>query len=232
LFSFYVTSLKGLQDLSKSENGFGGDLRFGKTGQGAGLLGADSICQCLAERSMPGSKVKQWRAFLSVNQGPDGHKVNALDRIGNGPWYDRLSNLVSATKSDLQHPRPNVDEEIVNDLPNEDGIPNHRPDPTKPTVDNHQFITGSDSLGRLYSSTATCQDWTSVATSGSKPRAGLSWPQSMGSMGKKHWISTFDLWGCAAGLDLTDTDRNGQPGVYTIGNGGGYGGFYCFALTP
>jgi hypothetical protein len=51
-------------------------------------------------------------------------------------------------------------------------------------------------------------------------------------MGKKHWISIFDLWGCVAGLDLTDTDRNGQPGVYTIGNGGGYGGFYCFALTP
>jgi hypothetical protein len=232
LFSFFVTSLKGIQDLSKSENGFGGDLRFGKTGQGAGLLGADSICQCLAERSMPGSKVKQWRAFLSATIGPDGNKVNAIDRIGNGPWYDRLGRLVSTTKSDLQHKRPNADDDIIDDLPNEDGVPNHRPDPTKANVDNHQFITGSDSLGKLYSSTSTCQDWTSVAESGSKPRAGLSWPQSMGSKGKGHWISTFDLWGCAAGLDLTEKSMIGTPGVYTIGNGGGYGGFYCFALAP
>ena len=69
-FSFFVTSLEGLQRLSGSQNGFGGDFRLGKTGQGAGLLGADSICQCLAESSMPGSKIKKWRAFLSVSQGP------------------------------------------------------------------------------------------------------------------------------------------------------------------
>jgi hypothetical protein len=24
----------------------------------------------------------------------------------------------------------------------------------------------------------------------------------------------------------------GRPGVKTIGSGGGYGGFYCFALNP
>jgi len=46
------------------------------------------------------------------------------------------------------------------------------------------------------------------------------------------WISVFTLWGCLPGLDLTDSDKNGKPGVYTISNGGGYGGFYCFALTP
>ncbi|MBN1757324.1 MAG: carboxypeptidase regulatory-like domain-containing protein, partial [Chitinispirillaceae bacterium] len=47
-FSFFVTSLAALQDLSGSENGFGGDLRFGHTGPGAGLKGADSICECIA----------------------------------------------------------------------------------------------------------------------------------------------------------------------------------------
>jgi hypothetical protein len=238
-FSFFMTSLKGLQALSNSQNGFGGDLRFGKTGQGAGLLGADSICQCLAEKSMPGSKVKIWRAFLSVSKDANGQQVNAIDRIGTGPWYDRLGRLMSNTTGDLLNDRPNADVAIKNDLPNEDGVPNHQPDPNQPAVDNHQFVTGSGTDGKLYSSTSTCQDWTSVAATGSKPRCGLSWPRrAMGAEegtlmgGMQSWISVWDLFGCEAGLDLTETSGRGTQGVYTIGNGGGYGGFYCFALNP
>ena len=249
-FSFFVTSLKGLQALSGTQNGFGGDFRFGKTGQGSGLLGADSICQCLAERSMPGSKAKIWRAFLSVNKDAAGKPVNAIDRIGKGPWYDRLGRLVSNTTSDLLHSRPNADAAIKNDLPNEDGVPNHRPDPNQPAVDNHQFVTGSDTLGKLFPSTdtsnSTCQDWTSATAGGGKPRCGLSWPRmamskssaseasgmgpSPGNM--QSWISVWNLFGCEAGLDLSETSGRGKRGVYTIGNGGGYGGFYCFALNP
>jgi hypothetical protein len=233
-FSFFVTSLRGLQQLSGGTNGFGGDLRFHHTGQGAGLQGADSICQCLAENSMPGSKVKIWRAFLSVTADANGKQVNAIDRIGQGPWYDRVGRLVGSTIKDLQQTRPNADAAIKNDLPNEDGVPNHQPDPNLAAVDNHQFITGSDSLGRLYSSTSTCQDWTSVAATGSKPRCGLSWPQNMGGMGGRgqSWLSVWDLWGCEAGIDLSNSSGGGKQGVYTIGNGGGYGGFYCFALNP
>jgi hypothetical protein len=245
-FSFFVTSLKAIQDLSKSENGFGGDLRFGKTGQGAGLLGADSICQCIAERSMKGSGVKQWRAFLSVSKGPDGTQVNAIDRVGNGPWYDRLGRTVALTKSDLANQRPkNCDDDIIDDLPNEDGIPNHRPDPSKPQVDDHLTITGSDTKGKLYASNATCSDWTSKAAGGSEPRAGLSWPRGGGfgfappsslekttfSMDQSNWISSWSLPGCEAGICLVE--KGGPlPGETFIGSGGGYGGFYCFALNP
>jgi hypothetical protein len=251
-FSFFVTSLAGLQALSGSEKGFGGDFRFGKTGQGAGLLGADSICQCLAERSMPGSKVKQWRAFLSAVKGPDGNQVNAIDRIGNGPWYDRLGRLLANQKSELTAgARPaNADAAIKNDLPNEDGVPNHRPDPNKAQVDNHMFVTGSDSTGKLYygslngnnsgwgrdttgsgvKGNATCNDWTSI-TKDYKARCGLSWPQAMGG-GMKNWISQMNTAGCEPGTDLTEASMGGTPGIYTIGNGGGYGGFYCFALNP
>ena len=32
--------------------------------------------------------------------------------------------------------------------------------------------------------------------------------------------------------DTTDATGAGVRGVYTIGNGGGYGGFYCFAHKP
>lgn len=248
-FSFFVTSLKAIQELSGSENGFGGDLRFGKTGPGAGLLGADSICECIAERSMPGSKVKQWRAFLSAAKGPDGNVVHAIDRVGKGPWYDRLGRTVALTTTDLANTRPrNCDEDIVDDLPNEDGVPNHRPDPAKPQVDNHLTMTGSNDKGKLYNNSAasTCQDWTSKEGKGGKPRAGLSWPRAGfggfgltgevggagGFMGMNStWISDWDLAGCAAGICLVE--KGGPlPGEDFVGSGGGYGGFYCFALNP
>ena len=61
LFSFFVTSLAAMQELSGSPDGFGGDLRFGETGPGAGLRGADKICRAIAEKSMPGAAAKQWR---------------------------------------------------------------------------------------------------------------------------------------------------------------------------
>jgi hypothetical protein len=227
-FSFFVTSLQGLQELSKNVNGFGGDLRFGKTGLGAGLLGADSICQCLAEMSMPGSKVKGWRAFLSAARDGNGNQVNAIDRIGDGPWYDRLGRIVSENKTGLLGVRPAAAQDIMNDLPNEYGVPNHRPDPNKPVVDNHLTVTGSGTNGKLYSSSATCADWTSVVVSG-RPRAGFSWPQPTGM---KHWISTWDAHGCAAGIDLDSLTFEGRPEEIFIGSGGGYGGFYCFALNP
>ncbi len=236
-FSFFVTSLKALQELSGSENGFGGDFRFGKTGQGAGLLGADSICQCIAERSMPGSKVKQWRAFLSVAKGPDGKPVNAADRIGDGPWYDRMGKLLAPSLEDLLKERPaNGDATIRNDLPNEDGIPNHRPDPTQPAVDNHHMVTGSDTLGRLYKATATCDDWTSTTYRTGTPRCGFAWPRGMrkaafggGGFSSSHWISGFNARGCEAGIHITSS-MGGSGNI--IGSDGGYGGFYCFALTP
>src|SRR5688572_16941556 len=62
-FSFFVTSLQALRELSGSQNGFGGDLSYGETGAGAGLRGADKLCAAIAERSMPGASAKPWRAF-------------------------------------------------------------------------------------------------------------------------------------------------------------------------
>ena len=119
-FSFFVTSLNALQDLSGSQSGFGGDLRFGETGPGAGLRGADKLCATIAERSMPGASAKPWRAFLSAIDDGAGQPVHAIDRVGNGPWYDRLGRIVAASRADLLHDRPEgADPAIQNDLPNE-----------------------------------------------------------------------------------------------------------------
>jgi hypothetical protein len=240
-FSFFVTSLRALQRLSGSQSGFGGDLRFGETGPGAGLRGADRICAAIAERSMPGSSRKQWRAFLSATNGGEGTPVHAIDRIGAGPWYDRLGRLFGNSVTDIATERPtSADPAIRSDFPNEDGVPNHAPDPTRGQVDNHDMLTGSNTAGHLYAATATCLDWTSARgtpTTEGRPRVGHSWPRGTGpgpgpgGGGMNNWMSSLDEAGCAPGVSLIEM---GPPilSMPTVGSGGGYGGFYCFALTP
>jgi len=244
-FSFFVTSLAALQRLSGSPLGFGGDLRFGETGAGAGLRGADKICATIAEGSLPGASRKTWRAFLSATADATGAQVNAAGRIGSGPWYDRRGRLLAPSLTALLNPRPlSGDATIRDDFPNEDGVPNHRPELTQAAVDNHDMLTGSNASGQLYSSSATCRDWTSAlgnrALEG-KPRCGHSWPRSgpggglAGGGGRgddmANWMSALDESGCSPGINLLET---GPPSnnATTVGSGGGYGGFYCFALQP
>lgn len=238
-FSFFVTSLQGLQRLSNNAAGFGGDLRFGETGAGAGLRGADKICATLAEDSLPGAGQLTWRAFLSATDDGSGNQVDAIARIGDGPWYDRLGRLFAPSKADLMHTRPaNGDATIANDFPNEDGVPNHDPDGTG-NVDNHDMLTGSTTSGTLYGANATCLDWTggtgNKSTEG-QPRVGHSWPRNIGGGGgggggMDHWMSSLTESGCAPGINLIETGGP-NPNSNTVGSGGGYGGFYCFAVTP
>jgi hypothetical protein len=156
-FSFFVTSLRSIRAVSGREDGFGGDLRLGEAGEGAGLRGADEICRQIAELGVKGAGLKTWRAFLSTTKGgSDSGPVHAKTRIGNGPWYDALGRLVAATLDDLLVPdRPlGADPAIANDLPNEFGIPNHQADAPGCTgnlcPDNHQVLTGTNCAGELY----------------------------------------------------------------------------------
>ena len=193
---------------------------------------------------MPGAGAKTWHAFLSTVDGP----VHAKDRVGQGPWYDRKGRLVASTLSQLLMQRPgDADTQIKSDLPNEDGIPNHDPDLTG-QVDNHDVLTGTNEMGTLYSTDMrrTCNDWTSsvgmgaggasgnggstgmgMGRGGAGPWCGHSWPAGSGM----NWMSALAEGGCAPGINLKN---QGGPmmGVYTVGTGGGYGAFYCFALTP
>ena len=297
-FSFFVTSYAALQKIAGNTKGLGGDLRHGETGAGAGLRGADKICTEIAESSLAGAGTKTWRAFLSATADESGKQVNAIERIGSGPWYDRIGRLFANNLNELYYDRPqNADAAIKNDFPNESGTTNQNPDKTG-DVDNHDVLTGSNAQGQLYSATATCKDWTVAdgAASNGRPRVGHSWPTggalgcsdsssggdasmggglpsmdggfpgmgggfpgmdggipwmdggipwmddggpSMGggdpSMGGGdgsmcHWISSLDESGCAPGVNLIQNGGPGNDG--TVGSGGGYGGFYCFALTP
>ena len=213
-FSFFVTSLEAMRKLSGSQDGFGGDL--------GGLSGADSICQQTA--ATVGGGAKTWRAFLSVTKGPDGKAVNAIDRIGSGPWYDRNGRLVAKDLAGLQQERPQADAQIADDLPNEQGQPQRQ------FGDNHDVLTGSNNMGQLNSTdpASTCQDWTSAVGPGSEQKvmAGHSWP----SPKSPGWIRAHTVPGCEAGVNLVQ-NGSGQGTVH-VGGAGGYGAIYCFALTP
>ncbi|MDD9941852.1 MAG: hypothetical protein OXU20_12480 [Myxococcales bacterium] len=244
-FSFFVTSLEVMQELSGSPDGFGGDL--------GGLEGADAICQQAADRV--GFGAKTWRAFLSATDGGDGQPVHAIDRIGDGPWYDRNGRLVADNRAGLLSDRPAGDAQTINDLPNEFG------EGLKQFGDTHDVMTGTNAMGQLDSPDPanTCNDWTSTTAmpgggprgeggpprgsgfprpgsgfptggggpGGSSPglRLGHSWPARSGAS----WIAVHPASSCAAGVNLV---QNGPGDRSSVGAGGGWGGIYCFALTP
>jgi hypothetical protein len=242
-FSFFATSMKKMVELS-GPDGFGGDLRFGTE---SGLEGADKICTTIAESSMPGSGAKQWRAFLSTEHGgPNDGPVHAKDRIGEGPWYDRVGRLVSMNLTNLLQDRPSdADPVIIDDLPNEEGVPNKRPDPTKPEDDTHHFLTGSKANGEwygpdLHGNSSTCLDWTTnsrkniASAEGDGPVTGR--PQigfSFIAGNRTNWISGQTEGGCGAGITgVGEVNGGSQESNPIVGSGGGYGGIYCFALIP
>ena len=230
-FSFFVVSVGTIRTLSKSADGFGGDLRFGETGEGAGLRGADKICAAAAEIGIPGAGTKTWRAFLSTAAGgPSGGPVHASSRIGAGPWYDARGRLVASNVSQLLMDRPgDADPQIRNDLPNEFGTPNHTDGGCSGSQcpNNHDVLTGTNAEGMLYTTTtpvtdSTCNDWTSKEPVG-KPWCGHSWPRTGSGT---NWMSSTSLEGCAP-----CTGPTGASDTHCVGATGGYGAFYCFAVN-
>ncbi len=212
-FSFFVTSLATMREQSGSQDGFGGDL--------GGLAGADAICQTAA--AAVGFGGKTWRAFLSVTDGGNGSPVHAIDRIGDGPWYDRNGRLVADNRAGLLSTRPLGDAQTVNDLPDENG------QPLSALGDAHDVMTGTDPQGQLEENdpVATCMNWTSAVGPGSEGRVvcGHSWPAMSGGS----WVMAHPMRGCAPGVNLV---QDGPGEGDCVGCSGGYGAIYCFALEP
>jgi hypothetical protein len=147
-FSFFVASrarmFKLAQAFNGSTKGWGGDFRYGTAD---GLTGADKLCTQIAEESLPGN-CRTWRAFLTTS------KVNAIDRVGKGPWYDRLNRTIANNLTELADTRPGgiTVASILNNLPNEDGTPHHNEEAdcanANSCADNHDVLTGSNSDGK------------------------------------------------------------------------------------
>jgi hypothetical protein len=188
--TFFVTS---------TGKGNGADL--------GGLEGADAHCNALAKAA--GSKLSNWKAYLSTTAPGGDAGVNARDRIGKGPWHNAKGVMVARNVNDLHSEKSNVNKQTALD---EKGNPiKGRGD----TPNEHDILTGSDPMG-LFSTAGgdtTCGNWSKSgegsAIVGHHDRVGLKDSRHM-----KSWNSSHGSRGCSQ-------DQ--------LKSSGGAGLFYCFA---
>jgi hypothetical protein len=235
-FSFFVVSLEKIQEWGGAE-GLGGDL--------GGLAGADAKCREAAEDV---GSCRTWRAFLSVTDDGSGNPVDAIDRIGSGPWWDVNGFLLAEDVDGLLNTRPDGDTDIVyndgwQDWPFNKCLTTELGNCNLSYGDTHDTLTGSDRQGGLYSTDPkyTCNDWTSADVEVQLP-IGHSWPRQLNdtSDDTANWIYAHtncneggppgpgggdtDCNGCGANINVSNTMEDG------VGGDGGYGAWYCFAI--
>jgi hypothetical protein len=168
------------------------------TGNLGGLTGADARCQRLAAAVGQGSKT--WHAYLSAENPP----VNAIDRIGPGPYYNVAGTMVAADKASL-HARAG-DSAIF--LTEKGGKVNGQwtgsPKPLE-----HDILTGSMRNG-MVNPGLTCSDWTATT--------GMSEVGHCDGLGPSQATTgSYTYWNAAHTGMCGDT----APG-------GGAGRLYCF----
>lgn len=134
--SFFVTSVG---------SGRGGDL--------GGLDGADNHCQALAEKVGAGRRI--WRAYLSASPTATSPAVNAIDRIGEGPWANASGEVIARNTWELH-------DDVRNSIAYDSALTEsgERLDPKV-----HSVLTGTLANGKAFQAggTATCNNWTSSA---------------------------------------------------------------------
>jgi hypothetical protein len=245
-FSFFAISLKFIKakapcsgaDSKTCLGGLGGDLRNGKSN---GIDGADSLCEEAAKLANPGDK-HLWRAFLSAGN-YNGAVLNAIDRIGAGPWYSAppkyqsKSNyateglLVASDKAGLLKIRPDGDATTIvyNGINQSLGAGNTASWPfsqcllneygncTQADGDTHDTLTGSKNDGTYAgSAAATCDDWTNNTKGYGMPVYGHTWPRQLNATDNAaSWIDIGEnLMACGAVINVTSTNYgNGTTGV-------------------
>lgn len=172
-----------------------------------GLAGADVHCQNLAEAVGAGDR--EWRAYLSTQETEDEPAVNAIDRIGEGPWGNAKGVAIASSIESLLYDNSNINYEhaltekgepvnskVFGDFPNK-----------------HDILTGTKIDGTAYPAgeDMTCSNWTSNdegrAILGHSDRHRRIYPGSP-------WNSAHRSRGCSQ---------------EALKQSGGDGLFYCFA---
>jgi hypothetical protein len=226
-FSFFVVSLEKIKEWSLAEygdtEGLGGDL--------GGLSGADEKCQEAAEAV---GSCKQWHAFLSVTDDGSGTQVDAIDRIGSGPWYNVDGLLLADDVTGLLNTRPDgstegVYNDGVDDWPFNQCLTTELGNCTLSYGDTHDTLTGTKRDGTAITSNAmyTCNDWTSSEHLTDELPIGHSWPRQLDSTQEDvaNWIYAHTCSGCDRNVNMGDGFEDG------VGGDGGYGAWYCFAYA-
>ena len=201
--SFFITSV-----------GKGDGANYG------GLAGADAYCVQMAQSGgIPTPPGRTWRAYLSATAAAGQPAVNARDRIGAGPWYNKSGQLIANNVADL-HGDVERDRNSINKnfALNEKG---ERVNGVGDMPNQHDILTGSDSHGRARAGTddTTCSNYTSNASPapgtprGQGPGVWLGHHDRIGG-GNTSWNATHKSAGCSQ-ANLVAT--------------GGAGLLYCFA---
>jgi len=180
----------------------------GDGGNLGGLEGADAHCQSLAEAVGAGNR--EWRAYLSTQAFEEGEvAINAIDRIGQGPWYNANGVRIAESLEALIYDNSGINYATAL---NEKG--GHIGSLSVGDADNQKdLMTGSTKAGTAMdpSEDTTCSNWTSndegTAQVGHHDR--LFWYQWGSS-----WNSAHASRGCSQ---------------EALKGSGGDGLFYCFA---
>ncbi len=174
----------------------------GQGGNLGGLEGADAYCTKLAEAA--GSTGRTWRAYLSTQA--DGKRgISARTRIGPGPWYNAMGELI-ASDLDQLHLNPNI---VLRTALDESG---NRVKGRYDERNEHDILTGSMADGTAYFPSKddhTCSNWTSSG----EGSAQVGHHDRHGG-GNTSWNSAHGSRGCSQ-ANLAST--------------GGAGLLYCFA---
>ena len=195
--SFFITSV-----------GKGDGANYG------GIAGADAYCAQMATAgSVATPPGRTWRAYLSQPAAGGQPAVNARDRIGAGPWFNArgalIANNVADLHGDVQRDRAQLNK--TNSL-NEKSMPVNG---VGDTPNQHDIITGSDSLGRAIAGDmdTTCSNYSSNADGRGSVMLGH---HDRTGGGNSSWNSAHGSRGCS------------QPNLVATG---GAGLLYCFAAN-
>ena len=192
-FSFFISS---------TGNPKGGDFRR-TAADSDGLAGADEFCRAKAVAAVPAAANKEWRAYLSTST------VNARDRIGTGPWYNRNGVMIAADVTALHTPASNLINKTNGLDENGNTVPGRGDTPNQ-----HDIVTGSTAQG--MSSGNNCNNWTNsdatgtTATVGHFDRMGVA-----GNIDPMSWVEAHASQGCSAAAFVPT---------------GGRGSIYCFGI--
>lgn len=197
----------------------GNDCSAG-SGDLGGLAGADAHCQELADAV--GAGARQWRAYLSVQAGPDGAQVDARDRIGEGPWFNAQGVQIAQDLNELHALDPTGEfGAALNGITAATGLTEAgdmlQGIVSMPAGGDHDILTGTRLDGTAFppGSGMDCDGWTSSSSNrpvqvGHHDGDGIAG----GGNDSRSWNSAHPTNCSAAGVDATA--------------GAGY--FYCFAL--
>ena len=186
---------------------------MGDGGNLGGLAGADRHCQELAATAGGGGKT--WHAYLSTQAIGNQPAVNARDRIGTGPWYNKDGYNIGNNLAELHG---DTAEQALRSRLTKANIVNEKGAMVSPAFGEpgsiHEALTGTQMDGRAFTDTAdhTCSNWTSNAATGS---AKVGHADRNGHAGMS-WNSATDSRGCT------------QAAIMGVGSAGM---FYCFAIN-